>query len=824
MNFPCWLVELRLLTRGERFRAPVAVLAAILHGTPAVRTTVAAADYVLASPIVALLRAVVASSAVLGAYDSLAGATSTAAVLTSDIPFPAKIDAGQPFKMVLSVSGTAVSFAQSWDVNNTLPPGLTVEGAVLTGGIWVINDANPTKGILTISGTPTTPGVYSLVAHAWQGTYRSGSVTSGLSTITVNAVVGTVPALTSQPVSQSVYEDARVTFSVTATGYPTPSYQWRKDGQPLAGATSSSFALAAALVADSGSYTVVVSNSTGSVTSNAAALTVTAVNRVQTLTGQPCALTVLAGSSLSLKVGAGGTPPLTYQWYKNGTAISGATATTYTIGTVAVADAGSYTVVVSNSSGSVTSGAAALTVDAFATAPVLTSQPSAQAVTAGGSVSFTVAAAGTAPLAYQWRREGQAISGATAATYTIAAAAAGDAGSYTVVVSNAQGSVTSSAALLTVNASIVSPAISSHPNSLAVTAGSSTSLTVGASGTAPLTYQWYKNGSALGGATAATYLIPATAVADAGSYTVTVVNAAGSATSHAATLTVSAAAPGDVPTRLTNLSVRTGAGTGDSTLIVGLVVGGAGTGGSKPLLLRAVGPTLASYGVTGTLTDPNLDFIPQGAATPLATDDNWAGDAQISSVANALGAFPMVSPTSKDAALSLTPASGVYSVKVTGVGGTTGITLAEIYDASGTAFTASTPRLINVSARAQVGTGDGVLIAGFVIDGTASRTVLIRAVGPTLGAYGVGGALADPQLELTHTVSGATVVVASNDNWGGDATISSVASAVGAFALSSANSQDAAILVTLPPGVYSAKASGTGSTTGVALIEVYEVP
>ncbi|MEI8257425.1 MAG: hypothetical protein WCJ30_17260, partial [Deltaproteobacteria bacterium] len=105
------------------------------------------------------------------------------------------------------------------------------------------------------------------------------------------------------------------------------------------------------------------------------------------------------------------------------------------------------------------------------------------------------------------------------------------------------------------------------------------------------------------------------------------------------------------------------------------------------------------------------------------------------------------------------------AVKVTGVGGTTGITLAEIYDASGAAFTASIPRLINVSARAQVGTGDGVLIAGFVIDGTASRTVLIRAVGPTLGAYGVGGALADPQLELTHTVSGATVVVASNDNW-----------------------------------------------------------
>ena len=104
------------------------------------------------------------------------------------------------------------------------------------------------------------------------------------------------------------------------------------------------------------------------------------------------------------------------------------------------------------------------------------------------------------------------------------------------------------------------------------------------------------------------------------------------------------------------------------------------------------------------------------------------------------------------------------------------------------------------------------------------RQVLIRAVGPTLATYGVGGVLADPQLELTQAINGANVVVAANDNWAGDAQITSVANTVGAFALSSAASKDATILVTLPPGVYSAKASGVGNTTGVALIEVYEVP
>ncbi|MEI7553616.1 MAG: fibronectin type III domain-containing protein, partial [Verrucomicrobiota bacterium] len=172
------------------------------------------------------------------------------------------------------------------------------------------------------------------------------------------------------------------------------------------------------------------------------------------------------------------------------------------------------------------------------------------------------------------------------------------------------------------------------------------------------------------------------------SFTVTANNSlgAGPPSAPSAPLTV---AP---PTRLSNLSVRIGAGTGDRTLIVGFVVGGAGTSGAKPLLVRGVGPTLASYGVTGTLADPSLALIPQGASTALATNDNWAGDAQLTSVGNAVGAFPLASAASKDAAFYLTPASGVYTVQVTGTGGTTGIALAEIYDASGTSYNITTPR------------------------------------------------------------------------------------------------------------------------------------
>lgn len=133
-------------------------------------------------------------------------------------------------------------------------------------------------------------------------------------------------------------------------------------------------------------------------------------------------------------------------------------------------------------------------------------------------------------------------------------------------------------------------------------------------------------------------------------------------------------------------------------------------------------------------------------------------------------------------------------------------------------------KFVNVSSRAQVGTGDGVLIAGFVVTGTTPRTVLVRAVGPTLGTYGVSGVLADPQLDVTQLVSGVNVVIVSSDDWGGVAQISAAAVAVGAFPFSSTTSKDAAVLVTLQPGVYSAKVSGVGGTTGNALVEVYEVP
>lgn len=360
------------------------------------------------------------------------------------------------------------------------------------------------------------------------------------------------------------------------------------------------------------------------------------------------------------------------------------------------------------------------------------------------------------------------------------------------------------------------PAIAIQPQPQSVVVGSTVAFSVGATGTG-LSYQWRRNGATLTGANSSTYIITNVQAGAAGSYSVDVTNAAGATTSQSVTLAV--VAPTSDPGRISNLAIRSQAGTGGQTLIVGLVIGGGGTTGTKPLLLRGVGPALAAFGVPGTLVDPRLEVFSE--ALKINENDNWNGDAQVAAIGAQVGAFALGAASTRDAAL-YNPAfpPGNLTIQVTGGASASGVALAEIYDATPVAsFSTTTPRLINVSARTQVGLGGDVLIAGFVIAGGTSKTVVIRAVGPTLAAFGVPGTLIDPKLDV---YSGSTVIH-SNDNWGGAAAFSAAFANVGAFALTNA-SRDAAVVVTLSPGNYTAQVSGVGNTTGVALVEVYEVP
>ena len=153
-----------------------------------------------------------------------------------------------------------------------------------------------------------------------------------------------------------------------------------------------------------------------------------------------------------------------------------------------------------------------------------------------------------------------------------------------------------------------------------------------------------------------------------------------------------------------------------------------------------------------------------------------------------------------------------------------GVALAEVYDATPAgSFSSTSPHLINVSARVEVGTGGNILIAGFVVGGSTAKTVLIRASGPALIPFNVGGTLHDPKLELFSTAP-ASALLASNSGWGASPQIAAVAASVGAFSWGNSATMDSAILVTLPPGPYTANVSGASGDSGVALVEIYDVP
>ncbi len=346
-------------------------------------------------------------------------------------------------------------------------------------------------------------------------------------------------AITRQPGSQSVVAGQTASFSVVATGTGTVSYQWKKGGTPISGATAASYTTPPTTSSDNGAqFTVVVTDSSGSVTSNSATLTVTATAVAPSITSQPANQTVAAGQPATFSVTATGTSPLTYQWKKNGTAIGGANSASYTTPATSISDNNAqFTVTVTNSVSNATSNAATLTVKV---PPSITAQPANKTVSVGQTATFSVTATGTGTLSYQWKKNGTAIGGATSASYTTPAAIASDNGAqFTVTITDLVSSVTSNAATLTVNAP---PSISTQPASKTVIAGQTATFSVGATGTAPLTYQWKMNGAAIGGATSSSYTTPATTTGNNGEqFTVTVTNGSGSIASGAATLTVTAA-------------------------------------------------------------------------------------------------------------------------------------------------------------------------------------------------------------------------------------------------------------------------------------------
>ena len=362
-----------------------------------------------------------------------------------------------------------------------------------------------------------------------------------------------LPALVDSPRPVLVRTGQTASFSATASGAPTPTLQWQTRAANDSGAwinvasgtgaTTNNYTTPVLTLAENGrQYRILASNSLGSAASVAVTASVSDNEVAPSITAQPASLAVVAGSEALFAVAARGTEALSYQWRKNGVAITGANNPLLKLPAVSAADGASYAVVVSNAAGTVTSQTALLTVSAGVApllAPTIVTQPSAVSVPSGNTATFAVGVDGSGPFAFQWLKDGVAVAGETRAVFTLANVAAKNTGAYAVTVSNSVGSATSQAAGLDVTSSIftpppVAPTISTQPAMAIVTVGGSATLAVAASGSGPLSYQWSLDGAMVAGATGPILSLSNISALNTGSYSVTVSNPVGSVTSSVA--------------------------------------------------------------------------------------------------------------------------------------------------------------------------------------------------------------------------------------------------------------------------------------------------
>ncbi len=759
------------------------------------------------------------------------------------------------------------------------------------------------KGDADISGANSAAYTIPSLVLGDAGAY-SVRVSNSLSNVTSNAANLTVtssvvaPSITTQPQSQSVGVGGVVSFAVVATGTAPLAYQWRKDTVNIPGATGASYTIFSTVSSDAGSYTVVVSNSGGAnpVTSSAAVLTVTppspanyavtttatsfapgggqitfnvtlnypansvpslgvkpptsawayvsdagangptikpspgdttdpadgsstfgfsyitppvspatfsfvlsypagltgsqtiafAANyrlggtltpvsvasitigaaSAPTITTQPVAVnTLIRGATATFSVVATGNPAPTYLWKKgttnlvDGGNVSGATTDTLTLTNIQAADSADYMVVVTNTQGFINSQPANLTV---IVPPTITTPPQSQSVVGGAAVNLTVVVSSQGTPTYQWKKGGVAIDGATLPFYNIPSVQIGDAGSYTVEVTNAAGTTPSTAAVLTVTSSQVAPAITTQPVSQSKSPGQSVTFTVAASGNPAPTYQWRKDSNAISGATAASYTIASVAVGDAGSYTAVASNGVGTpATSNAATLTVLL-----VPVITSQPAAQVVVVGGTATFAVGATNPGSGSltyrwyftpaGSSTPQQLSDLtGKRAGTQTATLTLSDVQAG----DAGDYVCTVTNTAGDTTSAAAplsTTAARTVRIVSQTAAPGATVVVPvelvASGAentvsfsldfdatklaYSTSALGTGAAGASMTRNVTQASsgkitfligmepGTVFTAGTKTILNITFTVNASAADGAVLALAFSDSPTSRRII----------------------------------------------------------------------------------------------------
>ena len=426
----------------------------------------------------------------------------------------------------VSVSGLPAPTLQ-WQTRPANSTGEWTDVAVGTGP-RTANYTTPPR-VLSDNGVQ-----YRVVVSNALGTVTSSPVTVSVSELDI------APSITTQPASLNLPSGGDAVFAAVAYGTEALSYQWRFNGVNIDGANSPILRLPQVTTANAGNYSLYVSNHTGNVSSNAATLQVTAGTPAAvapSIVTQPRSVVANVGNTATFAVGVDGTGPLSFQWRRDGVNIPGANSASLTFQSVALPNAGIYSVVVSNSAGAVVSGTVTLDVHPAVgvISPSITSQPSTVIVPAGGSAMLAVGATGSGPLSYQWSFNGAAISGATLPVLSLTSVGNSDVGDYTVTVTNSVSSTSSQVAQLIL---LGAPEIQQDPASITAIQGQTATFSVVAGGSG-LHYQWLLNGNPIPGATQASYTTPTLVDANTGAvYSVMVYNGAGLVTSQGAVLTV----------------------------------------------------------------------------------------------------------------------------------------------------------------------------------------------------------------------------------------------------------------------------------------------
>jgi len=663
------------------------------------------------------------------------------------------------FRMLFSIGfgswyPTGGWYVDNIEVSNVRQISSVTTSGQMAGGTYAFNPASAATFGLQVRGV-----FYDCMPLDWGPT----------SIVTAESGSGTAPNITSQPIGGILNEGGSISLTVEATGDPNPTFQWKKDGVDVPGATSNALDLTHVTMDDAGAYTVVVSNLMGSETSDEAVVLVNVVSSPVILE-QPQDRVVPLGGSVALSVNASGTPPLQYAWTKVGDPTVIGNEATLSFLDVTADVVGRYRVEVSNQADSVTSRDAVVS---LATSVSILSQPEAVIAESGGSATFTVAIDIVDAVTFQWYRNGEAIDGATGSTLRIGSVDPEQAGDYTVAVTGDAGTVTSEAATLSVSTSVYSGAYFGQ------TTGDSGDVALWVDGTNQAVFIFFRRAESDG------VLERNVTLGSDGSF--------------------SFAGP---------------QGFGE---ISGQVSGGNLTGRVSGL----------SLDISGTRSDPDGLAAAYDGAYPLTVVMESGPDLVV--IAGGDGRVMIYAQGDADADALVTSINASGQVSATSQGGVV-VDLqfrdesvsgsfndgAETGNFGGYRRGVEPPHLLaNISMRGNVGTGSGIMIAGFVVNGGGNKPILIRAVGPRLDDFGVGGAIRDPQL-LVSLLGGADI--GENDNWGDYVDQSGLLASqtrVGAFSMGP-SVEDSALVLNLVENAFTARVSGVNDGTGISLVEVYD--